>query len=176
MVHTNDRIVMTGRGGRKQRIGRVRARNLGPCLGQTAQGGCDDSRLFVSDSHPSVRSIWTMTPPAEGAVRVGLPRALFAHLGDVPGRPDGAAFDDEDGYWIAGVGGGELYRFAPDGRLSRRIRTPVESPTKLAFGGADLGDVFVTSKQDAGEGGRLAIWRSGAETPRGARTYRWRLR
>jgi sugar lactone lactonase YvrE len=49
------------------------------------------------------------------------------------------------------VGGGELYGFTPAGALAETIATPMEGPTKLAFGD---GRIFLTSK--AGDnGGRL---------------------
>jgi len=43
------------------------------------------------------------------------------------------------------VHGRAVLRFTPDGRLDRRIDTPVAKTTMTAFGGADLGTLFVTS-------------------------------
>jgi sugar lactone lactonase YvrE len=61
------------------------------------------------------------------------------------GRPDGAAVDSEGAYWCAMFEGGQLLRFAPDGTLLRRVALPVRCPTMLAFGGADLRTLYVTS-------------------------------
>lgn len=61
------------------------------------------------------------------------------------GRPDGAAVDSEGNYWCAMFEGGRLLRFAPDGTLLDEIALPVRCPTMLAFGGADLRTLYVTS-------------------------------
>jgi sugar lactone lactonase YvrE len=36
-------------------------------------------------------------------------------------------------------------RYAPDGKLERSVRLPVQRPTTCMFGGADLATLFVTS-------------------------------
>lgn len=59
--------------------------------------------------------------------------------------PDGAAVDAEGGYWIALYNAGKVARYWPDGRFDREIRLPVSCPTMLAFGGADLGTLYITS-------------------------------
>jgi sugar lactone lactonase YvrE len=46
---------------------------------------------------------------------------------------------------MAAVDGACLLRFAPDGRLIDRVELPVEKPSKPAFGGTALGDLYVTS-------------------------------
>ncbi len=61
------------------------------------------------------------------------------------GRPDGAAVDSEGAYWCAMFEGARLLRFAPDGTLLREIALPVRCPTMLAFGGADLRTLYITS-------------------------------
>ena len=83
------------------------------------------ARLFLSDSHPSVQTVWT------------------CGIG-----PDGQ-------YWIAGVGGATLYRFAPDGALAGSHAVPVASPTKPAFG--PDGAIVLTSFADDALGGRLLL-------------------
>ena len=59
--------------------------------------------------------------------------------------PDGAAVDSEGCYWSAQVTAGKVARYAPDGVLLREIAAPVPTPTMLAFGGADLKTLFVTT-------------------------------
>jgi L-arabinonolactonase len=59
--------------------------------------------------------------------------------------PDGAAVDTLGGYWVAMFGSGELHRYSPDGRLSRVVATPTSQPTMCAFGGPDLGMLYVTT-------------------------------
>lgn len=80
----------------------------------------------------------------------GLPgrRRTLADVSDSPGRPDGLTVDTEGCVWVAMIRGAELRRYAPDGRLDRVVPLPVSHPTSVAFGGADLGELFVTSALD----------------------------
>lgn len=61
------------------------------------------------------------------------------------GRPDGAAVDSEGAYWSAMFEGGRLLRFSSGGELLREVTLPVRCPTMMAFGGADLRTLYVTS-------------------------------
>ena len=76
---------------------------------------------------------------------------------DLEGRPDGANVDAEGNYWIAGVGGGLLHVFAPDGKHIAQHETLCLAPTKPAFGGPDLDIIFLTSKLGDAAGGVLAM-------------------
>lgn len=73
-------------------------------------------------------------------------RRIFARLAD--GHfPDGAAIDDQGGYWIALIGAGAIWRFAPDGRLDRVIQTPTRIPAMVAFDGDDLATLLLTTSR-----------------------------
>ena len=61
------------------------------------------------------------------------------------GIPDGLAIDVDDGVWVALWGGGRLHRYTRDGVLDRVVRLPVTCPTRCAFGGPELDELFVTS-------------------------------
>lgn len=103
----------------------------------------DGGTLYVSDSHPSVATVWAAPyDPATGAVGE---RRVLRRFNDLHGRPDGAAVDDDGVYWIAAVGGGRLYGLGRDGTVVGEKTLPVERPTKPAFGGADGERLFVTS-------------------------------
>jgi D-xylonolactonase len=78
------------------------------------------------------------------AGRLGV-RRRFAAIDPGDGLPDGLTVDAEGGVWLALFGGGAIRRYLPDGRLDAEIRLPVTNPTSLAFGGAELSDLFVTS-------------------------------
>jgi sugar lactone lactonase YvrE len=103
----------------------------------------DGTKLYVSDSHPLERSVWCCEYDAEaGTIRR---RELFVRFNEAWGRPDGAAVDVNDCYWVVGNDGWAVHCFAPDGSLRQSIAMPVQKPSKLAFGDADLSTIFVTS-------------------------------
>jgi sugar lactone lactonase YvrE len=71
---------------------------------------------------------------------------FFADLTGLAGRPDGAAVDRDGHYWVAGIDGGCLYRFAPgSGAMVEQRMLPVRRPSKPAFFGARLERMAVTS-------------------------------
>lgn len=61
------------------------------------------------------------------------------------GMPDGMAIDAEGCLWIAMYGGGRVQRFSPHGDAMEAITLPVTQVTSAAFGGDDLGDLYITS-------------------------------
>jgi sugar lactone lactonase YvrE len=61
------------------------------------------------------------------------------------GRPDGAAVDSDGNYWSALFEGGRIVKLSPDGELLDEIALPLRCPTMIAFGGADLRTLYVTS-------------------------------
>ena len=69
----------------------------------------------------------------------------FADTDKFDTAPDGATVDAEGYLWCAFVLGGRIGRFAPDGSLERTIDVPVDHPTSVMFGGADLDVLYVTS-------------------------------
>ncbi|XWN30892.1 MAG: SMP-30/gluconolactonase/LRE family protein [Devosia sp.] len=119
----------------------------------------DGSRLYFSDSHRDVRTVWCCDYDAQ----TGTPsnRRVFFDTRSVAGRPDGATVDIDGCYWLAGVGGWEVYRITPDGRVDMTIKVPVERPSKPMFGGPGLDTLFLTSiAPDSDQplaGGLLAI-------------------
>ncbi|WP_274426432.1 SMP-30/gluconolactonase/LRE family protein [Chelativorans sp. YIM 93263] len=117
-------------------------------------------RLYFSDSHPDLQTVWC----ADLDFRSGSigERRIFARFENRRGRPDGATIDADGNYWIAGVGGGSLHVFSPEGDHLHQYEVPVDNPTKIAFGGSDLNQIYLTSKADRGNGGRLAVTRTGS--------------
>lgn len=70
---------------------------------------------------------------------------VFTEIPKALGIPDGAAFDEDGCYWCAIHGGGRLHRYRPDGGLDRIVKVPCQHPTMMAFGGADLRDLYITT-------------------------------
>ncbi|MEO5732554.1 MAG: SMP-30/gluconolactonase/LRE family protein [Rubrivivax sp.] len=107
----------------------------------------DNRTMYLSDSHPSVQRIWCFDHDPEDG-RLGSAR-LFVDMKLHPGRPDGAAVDEDGCYWICANDAGLLHRFTPAGRLDQSITVPVSKPSMCAFGGAQLDELYVTSIRPA---------------------------
>lgn len=107
-----------------------------------------DGGIFYFADTPTNQVIARAYDCASG--RLGSPR-LFADTTALKGLPDGATVDAEGGYWLAGVTGGQLYRFTRDGRLDRVIDVPISRPTRPMFGGPDLDRIYLTSIRAEGE-------------------------
>jgi D-xylonolactonase len=61
------------------------------------------------------------------------------------GLPDGLTVDAEGYLWSAQWYGSAVVRYDPDGKVERRIQTPAKQTSCATFGGADLGDLYITS-------------------------------
>ncbi|WP_421724943.1 SMP-30/gluconolactonase/LRE family protein [Bauldia sp.] len=69
------------------------------------------------------------------------------------GAPDGSCVDAEGGVWNARWDGGCVVRFAPDGSVDWVIEVAAPKVTSVAFGGADLDTLFITTARWGGEAG-----------------------
>jgi sugar lactone lactonase YvrE len=101
----------------------------------------DGRALYFADSFQ--RAIWVY----DYDIPSGIPnkRRIFADLRGQPGMPNGSTVDAEGCYWNAQRDGQRIVRYAPDGRVDRVIELPAVRPTCLAFGGADLTTLYVTT-------------------------------
>ena len=102
----------------------------------------DGSLAYLSDSHPQVQQIWQFDVDGAGGLQN---RRSFVDMRQYPGRPDGAAVDQDGCYWVCANDAGLLLRFTPDGVLDMQVRVPMDKPSMCAFGGARLDQLFVTS-------------------------------
>lgn len=64
-----------------------------------------------------------------------------------PGAPDGAAVDQDGGYWSTRLRAGCVVRIDENGKVTDRIELPAMAPTCAAFGGNDLRTLFITSRR-----------------------------
>jgi sugar lactone lactonase YvrE len=108
----------------------------------------DGRTMYLSDSHPKVQQIWAY----DYDIETGTPsnRRLFVDMNPLPGRPDGAAVDEDGCYWICANDAGLVHRFTPAGTLDRSLELPVKKPAMCAFGGAGLDTLYVTSIRPEG--------------------------
>ncbi|MBV8618059.1 MAG: SMP-30/gluconolactonase/LRE family protein [Curvibacter sp.] len=131
---------------------RFDARGLQPMLqGLLVPNGLgfspDGRTLYLSDSHPASQAIWAFDyDPDDG---VPQRQRLWVDMKTLPGRPDGAAVDEDGGYWICANDAGMVHRFTPQGRLDRSLPLPVAKPAMCAFGGAQLDTLYVTTIRPA---------------------------
>jgi L-arabinonolactonase len=70
---------------------------------------------------------------------------VFTRLTDDSGEPDGSTVDRDGGLWNAQWGGRRVVRYGPDGVETQRVDVPTAQPSCVAFGGAQLGTLYITS-------------------------------
>lgn len=95
--------------------------------------------LYHTDS--GRRTIYRFPFDATGAGA----REEFIRFSEEDGYPDGMTTDAEGFLWVAHWDGGRISRFAPDGKRDRLIELPARRITNIAFAGANLDRMFVTS-------------------------------
>ncbi|WP_191600226.1 SMP-30/gluconolactonase/LRE family protein [Marinomonas algicola] len=61
------------------------------------------------------------------------------------GRPDGAAVDTDGNYWSALYAGQRVVKINPQGNILEEYPVPAIYPTMVAFGGANMKTLFVTT-------------------------------
>lgn len=72
-------------------------------------------------------------------------RELFVTFGEGDGLPDGLTVDAEGHLWACHWGGARITRFDPAGTAVLVVPMPTAQVTKVAFGGADLATMYVTT-------------------------------
>ncbi len=109
-----------------------------------ANGICfspDGSTLYFADTNAA--TMWSFDYDiASGTVGK---RRVIALFKDQPGMPDGSCVDAEGCVWNAQWNGRRVVRYAPDGRIDRVVEMPVLNPTCVAFGGAGLDTLYITT-------------------------------
>jgi L-arabinonolactonase len=101
----------------------------------------DDRLMYLCDTW--ARKIFVY----DFAVEEGVPhhRRLFAELQEAEGFPDGLTVDTEGFVWNAHYNGWRVTRYAPDGRIERVLRMPVQHVTSLTFGGPECATLYITT-------------------------------
>lgn len=101
----------------------------------------DNTRFYLADS--GRRTVYVYDYALDTG-RVSNKR-VFATFTDSEGMPDGLAVDAQGHVWCAMWDGWAIKRLAPDGTVVRSIDLPVPRPTNLAFGGAQLKTLYITT-------------------------------
>jgi sugar lactone lactonase YvrE len=103
------------------------------------QWSADGSRAFYNDTPTGEIAVFDFDGSFSN-------RRTFVKLAD-GGAPDGLAIDAEDGLWSAVWGGSAIQHFDSSGRLVDVVELPVTNVTSCAFGGPDLGILYITTSR-----------------------------
>jgi D-xylono/L-arabinono-1,4-lactonase len=114
----------------------------------------DRSLLYYTDTGNQVIYVFDYDAETGSALN----QRVFARVSRDTGSPDGLVVDAEGGIWSAHWGGGCIVRYTAEGELERQIEIPTAKVTSMAFGGAALNELFVTTAggDDRGENGEGA--------------------
>jgi len=99
-----------------------------------------ETHLYVAVTRAN--AVWRMPLFRDGSVSKV---AAFVTLSGGFGGPDGLAMDEEDNLLIAHAGAGTVWVMSAMGEPLYRLRAPAGlATTNVAFGGADMRDLYVT--------------------------------
>ena len=108
------------------------------------------SHVFQSDTpnHVIYQFAFDMQKGSIGARREFARRLDNRHAADYGGRPDGAAIDSAGSYWSAQYEGRCVLRYSMQGEVTGIIHVPSKRVTMVAFGGADLRTLYITTARE----------------------------
>jgi sugar lactone lactonase YvrE len=101
----------------------------------------DGTRMYYIDTPTRGLDVFDFDP-ATGELGA---RERMITFPDAHGSPDGMTVDAEGYLWIAFWGGWAVRRYRPDGTFDREIKVPAAQTSSCAFGGPDLGDLYITT-------------------------------
>ncbi|MBL1420578.1 MAG: SMP-30/gluconolactonase/LRE family protein [Alphaproteobacteria bacterium] len=104
----------------------------------------DGKTMYVSDSHPSIASVWKYDFDTETGIPIN--KQLFATDKKLGGRPDGATVDTDGCYWTAASDSGKILRLTPTGNIDAIINVPTKNVTNICFGGTNLSTLYITTQ------------------------------
>lgn len=136
--------------GGQARLGWGSEQGLGVKVSNGLAFSTDGNMVYQSDTpnHVVYCFPFDMAHGKIGARAVFVKRPDDKNSPTYEGRPDGASIDAEGCYWSAQYEGGCILRFSPDGEIIGRVNVPVKRTTMLAFGGADLRTMYITTARE----------------------------
>jgi sugar lactone lactonase YvrE len=123
--------------------GTVQRRESGIIISNGLCWSPDSRRMYFADS--PLRTIYVYDFDARDGTISN--RRVFARTPE-GAHPDGATVDAQGFLWSAHWGAGQVVRYTADGMVDRTLHVPASQPTCVAFGGADLDLLFVTSARE----------------------------
>jgi triosephosphate isomerase len=115
----------------------------------------DGETMFFCDT--PTRKVYQFDYPKDsngfGGAKLTNRKLIWTVPPDLPGGPDGATVDADGCIWIAMSGAGRVVRVVPwTQQVDYVVHLPVKSPTSCTFGGADLDELFITTRGPDGGG------------------------
>jgi xylono-1,5-lactonase len=98
-------------------------------------------RLYLADTALCIIDVFDFDD-ATGEVEN---RRRFLDLSAAELWPDGMTVDRDGMLWVALGRASAVHRYRPDGALDGVVELPTSNPTSVAFGGADGGDLYITT-------------------------------
>jgi len=118
-----------------------------PAIANSIAFSPDGATMYYCDSPTlTIRTCAYDYEPGSGGVSGSISNdRVFTTLTDTTGEPDGSTVDSEGGLWNAQWGGARVVRYGPDGVETARVSVPTVQPSCVAFGGAQLDTLYITS-------------------------------
>lgn len=120
--------------------GQVSIEKQGVGISNTVCWSPDRRTFYFGDTHQN--TIWAYDYD-EASGKIANERPFFA--GFERGVPDGSCVDVQGRLWNCRFDGACVVCVAPDGRIDEVLEMPVRNITTCAFGGPDLGNLYITT-------------------------------
>ena len=118
----------------------------------------DDRHVFQADTpnHVIYQFAYDVKSGTVGERREFARRPDNRRDANYGGRPDGAAIDSAGNYWSAQFEGSRVLRYSIEGEITGIVHVPSKRVTMVAFGGADLRTLYITTARDGALASELA--------------------
>lgn len=113
------------------------------CVSNCICFSCDGKKMYFGDT--PTRRVYAFDPLMNR-------RLVWTMPAEMPGPPDGAQVDAQGKLWVAVTGGRRVAQLDPQSGQVEMIIHVDANPTSLTFGGADLDDLFITTRAPNGGG------------------------
>lgn len=133
--------------------GQVKRRHYGLGTGNGMAFSPDGRWLYLIDTYVGLLRF----PLSGGGLAVGKPTVMIESK-LLPGLPDGMTQDSDGCLWLALAHGGQVLRVTPAGKVDAALGIPARFASSCAFGGEDLGTLYVTSATVGRPAEELALY------------------
>ena len=104
----------------------------------------DSTKMYFADSPAQTILVYDFDPVSG----ISSNPQVFAKTA-TSSFPDGSDVDRAGNLWNAEWAGGRVTKYSPEGQISGHLNLPVSQPTCVAFGGAEMDHLFVTTARES---------------------------